>query len=117
MEVKPIRSSTSDCARHIGGIRSTYIDGTYAAIYARQTKRGGAVARGFGDLEAVVMGRLWDRDGATTVRTRRPVFASARTMVFDDTVADGAGEVAAEGADSASSGMASSAFFTRSPNA
>jgi predicted transcriptional regulator len=26
------------------------------------------VARGFGDLEAVVMDRLWDRDGATTVR-------------------------------------------------
>jgi predicted transcriptional regulator len=26
------------------------------------------VARGFGDLEAVVMDRLWERDGATTVR-------------------------------------------------
>jgi predicted transcriptional regulator len=26
------------------------------------------VTRGFGDLEAVVMDRLWDRDGATTVR-------------------------------------------------
>jgi len=26
------------------------------------------VARGFGDLEAVVMDRLWARDGATTVR-------------------------------------------------
>ena len=26
------------------------------------------MARGFGDLEAVVMDRLWDRDGATTVR-------------------------------------------------
>jgi predicted transcriptional regulator len=26
------------------------------------------VARGFGDLEAVVMDRLWDRDGVTTVR-------------------------------------------------
>jgi predicted transcriptional regulator len=26
------------------------------------------VARGFGDLEAVVMDRLWDRDGLTTVR-------------------------------------------------
>ena len=26
------------------------------------------MARGFGDLEAVVMDRLWERDGATTVR-------------------------------------------------
>jgi len=26
-----IHSSTSDCARHMGGIRSTYIDGMYAA--------------------------------------------------------------------------------------
>jgi predicted transcriptional regulator len=26
------------------------------------------VARGFGDLEAVVMDRLWERDGPTTVR-------------------------------------------------
>jgi predicted transcriptional regulator len=26
------------------------------------------VARGFGDLEAVVMDRLWEREGATTVR-------------------------------------------------
>jgi len=26
------------------------------------------VARGFGDLEAVVMDRLWAREGATTVR-------------------------------------------------
>ena len=26
------------------------------------------MARGFGDLEAVVMDGLWDRDGATTVR-------------------------------------------------
>jgi predicted transcriptional regulator len=30
--------------------------------------RGRAVVRGFGDLEAVVMDRLWDRDGPTTVR-------------------------------------------------
>jgi predicted transcriptional regulator len=35
------------------------------------------VARGFGDLEAVVMDRLWDRDGATTVRD-----------VFEDMVRD-----------------------------
>jgi predicted transcriptional regulator len=31
-------------------------------------ERGGAVARGFGDLEAVLMDRIWDRDGTTTVR-------------------------------------------------
>jgi len=35
------------------------------------------VTRGFGDLEAVVMDRLWDRDGATTVR-----------MVFEDMLRD-----------------------------
>ena len=35
------------------------------------------MARGFGDLEAVVMDRLWDRDGATTVRD-----------VFEDMVRD-----------------------------
>jgi len=45
-----------------------YIAARYAATYAEPARRGQAVARGFGDLEAVVMDRLWDRDGATTVR-------------------------------------------------
>jgi predicted transcriptional regulator len=54
-----------------------YLDATYAATYAERARRGQAVARGFGDLEAVVMDRLWDRDGATTVRD-----------VFEDMVRD-----------------------------
>ena len=45
-----------------------YIAATYAATYAERARRGQTLARGFGDLEAVVMDRLWDRDGATTVR-------------------------------------------------
>ncbi|OKH80784.1 CopY family transcriptional regulator [Mycobacterium sp. ST-F2] len=40
------------------------------------------VARGFGDLEAVVMDRLWGRDGATTVREVYEEMLSDRDIAY-----------------------------------
>ena len=40
------------------------------------------MARGFGDLEAVVMDRLWERDGATTVREVFEVLLRDREIAY-----------------------------------
>lgn len=40
------------------------------------------MARGFGDLEAVVMDRLWGRDGATTVREVYEEMLSDRDIAY-----------------------------------
>ena len=38
--------------------------------------------RGFGELEAVVMDRIWDRDGATTVREIFDELAAEREIAY-----------------------------------
>lgn len=38
--------------------------------------------RGFGELEAVVMDRIWDRDGATTVREIFDELAAQREIAY-----------------------------------
>jgi predicted transcriptional regulator len=38
--------------------------------------------RGFGELEAVIMNRLWDRAGATTVRDIFEEFADSRRIAY-----------------------------------
>jgi predicted transcriptional regulator len=47
-------------------------------------KIGGVVVRvrGFGELEAVVMGRVWDRDGVTTVREIFDELAAEREIAY-----------------------------------
>jgi predicted transcriptional regulator len=42
----------------------------------------GNAVRGFGDLEAVLMNRLWDADGPRTVRDMHTDLATERTLAY-----------------------------------